>query len=556
MLQKLALILLTFAATATAQINITVDLNHPIAPWKPITAWFGYDESNYTTTPNGKALLRELHDAYPVPVYIRAHHLLTSGNGKPELKWSSTNVFTLDAEGKPVYDFKILDQVFDAFHTAGVRPMVEFGFMPEALASGKPPYQTHYPKTLDGSSQSPPKDYAAWQELCRVFTAHMVQRYGKAETATWYWEVWNEPNISYWHGSEADYNKLYDFAVAGVRAALPEAKVGGPATTSPRSEKARKFLQDFLNHIVNDKSSANGQSIPLDFISFHIKGQPKWHDEKDNAIPHVSMGLSPELTDAWDGFTTITSFESLRHLPIILSEADPEGCAACSAKENPANAYRNTALYPAYTAVTLKALLDMEQKTTVNLLSMLTWSFEFEGRDYFEGFRTLATNGVDKPVLNFFRMAGKMSGDRVAVTSSGSLPLSQLRDMGANGVNDIDALATHHDRTAAIMLWNYTDADLPQADADVSLHITGLPADIQRVHLQHFRIDEHHSNAFTAWKAMGSPQHPSAAQFAALKKASELTPLVPDAQPAVKNGALTLPITLPREALSLVLLSW
>ena len=552
-MRRIAALLLALAATAVAAqqpVTITVDLDKPIAPWRPITAWFGYDESNYTTAPHGRELLHELHDAYPVPVYIRAHHLLTSGNGIPELKWSSTNVYTLDANGHPLYNFKILDQIFDAYRDAGVRPMIEFGFMPEALASGPAPYQTHYPKTLDGSVQSPPKDYAAWGELCRVFTAHMVARYGRAATATWYWEVWNEPNIPYWHGTQADYNKLYDYAVAGVRAALPEARVGGPATTSPRDPKALAFLDAFLHHVANDKSLANNQPIPFDFISFHVKGSPKVVEG------HVQMGLDKELTDADKGFALIASYPQFRALPIILSEADPEGCAACSARENPSNNYRNGPLYPVYTAATLKALLDLEARHHVNLLGMLTWSFEFEGKDYFQGFRTLATNGIDKPVLNVFRMAGKMSGQRVTTTSTAQVPLDTLLISGVRQSPDIDALATVDHHSAAILLWNYQDDDVPTPTIPVTLHINGLPANLHSVHLQHLRIDDTHSNAYTAWKSMGSPQQPTPAQIATLKQAGQLQSLTPPTTAAIKDSSLTLPFTLPHQATSLILLTW
>ena len=102
-------------------ILINVDLAKPVGSYKPITSWFGYDESNYTTMKYGRQLLGELHDLSPAPVYIRTHHLLTSGNGVPELKWSSSNVFSLDKDGKPVYDFTITDQTFDAFEKAGVQ---------------------------------------------------------------------------------------------------------------------------------------------------------------------------------------------------------------------------------------------------------------------------------------------------------------------------------------------------------------------------------------------------------------------------------------------------
>src|SRR5882757_2847633 len=184
-------------APAQTTVSINVDLAKSQGTYKPIYSWFGYDEGNYTTMKYGKQLLTELHDLSPVPVYIRAHHLLTSGDGVPELKWSSTNVFMLDANGKPVYDFIILDGIFDEYKAAGVRPMVELGFMPKDLAADPEPYQVHYPKnTTSGGSNNPPKDYAMWGELVHKVTEHLVQRYGKNEVLKWYFEVWNEPNIS------------------------------------------------------------------------------------------------------------------------------------------------------------------------------------------------------------------------------------------------------------------------------------------------------------------------------------------------------------------------
>src|SRR5882762_8559773 len=284
-MRKIAIILICAAAIqAAAQnsektpVSIQVDLAKAKGSYKPIYSWFGYDESNYTTMKYGRQLLTELHDLSPVPVYIRAHHLLTSGNGVAELKWSSSNIYTLDANGKPVYDFTITDQTFDEYKRAGVRPMVELGFMPKDLAATVPGvdvYQVHYPaNVVTGASNNPPKDYAAWGELIRRYTEHLVERYGKEQVSTWYFEVWNEPDISYWHGTPAEYYKLYDYAVAGVRAALPNALVGGPASTGPSSQKAASFLDNFLRHCLNDKSAANGRPVPLDFISFHPKGDP------------------------------------------------------------------------------------------------------------------------------------------------------------------------------------------------------------------------------------------------------------------------------------------
>jgi len=550
--------ILTQAQTpaAPSPVTIEVDLAKSLGAYKPIGAWFGYDESNYTTMKYGRELLGELHDLSPVPVYIRAHHLFTSGDGQAKLKWSSTNVFSLDAAGKPVYDFKILDQIFDAYRDAGVRPLVELGFMPKDLASGEGPYELPYPKTVSGSVQSPPKDYAMWGELCRRVAEHFVQRYGRAEVATWYFEVWNEPDISYWKGTPEQYFKLYDYSVAGVRKALPEAHVGGPGSTGPGSQRSITFLTNFLNHCANDKSAATGQAIPLDFISFHPKGSPRLIPPGPGEVAHIRMGLQSEISAAANGFRAVAASAKFHNLPIILSEADPEGCAACSAKENPNNAYRNSPVYPTYTAAAMKALADLAAENKVNLIGMVTWAFEFEGKPYFEGFRTLSTNGIDQPVINVFRMAGLLSGDRVAATSTSEVRGEDIAKSGVRGQADVDAFATKAVHEAAVMLWNYHDEDLPVPASPVTLKINGIPATVHKVLLEHFRIDDSHSDAYTVWVAMGSPQDPTPEQYAQLKAAGQLQLLTSPEWLDVTHGAVTVSTSLPREATSLLHLRW
>lgn len=541
---------------AADAVTIEVDLNHAEGTYVPLYRWFGYDEGNYSTTAQGRALLGELHDLSPVPVYIRAHHLLTSGDGVPALKWSSTNVYSEDAAGKPVYDFRLLDGIFDAYKAAGVRPMVELGFMPKDLAAklpGKPdqPYEVLYPKdTLSGASQNPPKDYAKWEELVRVVTAHLVERYGRDEVLQWYFEVWNEPNIAYFHGSEDEYLKLYDYAVAGVRAALPGARVGGPATTSPRDAKAYGYLQKFLEHVATGKSAATGGVVPLDFISFHAKGQPEFKDGG------VTMGIRRELMDVDRGFALIAGMPKFRRLPVILSEADPEGCAACSSKTNPANSYRNGTLYPAYTAAVYRRLFDLADERGVNLVGMLSWSFEFEGKGYFEGFRSLSTNGIDKPVLNVFRMFGMMGGARVATSSTGEVPMQTMLGTGVRGAPDVAGMATREGSEASVLVWNYQDTAAEVEAAAVTIRVKGLPGTLGRALLQQYRIDGSHSNAYAAWTAMGSPQRPSAEQMAQLKQAGGLELVGSPEWVDVVGGVTTLKTRMPGESVGLLRLSW
>ncbi len=138
---------------------------------------------------------------------IRTHNLLTSGDGRPALKWGSTGVYTEDDHGPPRYNWAILDHIFDTYQERGVRPYVQIGFMPEALSTHPQPYQHDWTpggrKSISTGWAYPPKDYAKWAELVFQWVRHCVERYGQAEVETWYWEVWNEPNILYWRGTPA-----------------------------------------------------------------------------------------------------------------------------------------------------------------------------------------------------------------------------------------------------------------------------------------------------------------------------------------------------------------
>src|SRR6202142_1913155 len=392
---------------AQEPVIVRVDASAPIGPSKPIWAWFGYDEPNYTYAKNGRKLIGELAALSPVPVHIRTHNLLTSGDGTAALKWGSTNAYTEDASGRPVYDWKIVDRILDTYLHAGAKPFVEIGFMPKALSSHPEPYQHNWPKgPIETGWAYPPIDYVKWAELVRQLVLHCVARYGKAEAESWYWEVWNEADIvAYWHGTPEEYDKLYDFAASAVKQALPTARVGGPASTGPSSERAGNFLRQFLEHCAHARNYATGKTgTPLDFISFHAKGRPEWMGE------HVRMGLANGLRDAEQGFEIVAGSPEFERLPVVLSEADPEGCAACSARTHPQNAYRNGPLYASYTAAAMSGFRALAAEHHINLEGALTWAFEFEDQPYFEGFRTLATNGIDKPVLNFFPMAGLLAG--------------------------------------------------------------------------------------------------------------------------------------------------
>jgi xylan 1,4-beta-xylosidase len=211
-------------------------------------------------------------------------------------------------------------------------------------------------------------------------------------------------------------------------------------------------------------------------------------------------------------------------------------------------------MYSSYTAAQLARTYELADRHGVNLRGSLSWAFEFEDQPYFAGFRDLATNGIDKPVLHVFRMLGQMRGDRVRVESSGALPLDAMRDTGVRGAPDIGALASRDARSVSVLLWNYHDDDLPAPAAAIDLAIDGLPA--SGATITHYRVDADHGNAYEAWKRMGSPQPPSAAQYRALEAAGALQTLAPPSRLRLSNGHAQIPVTLPRQAVSLVRIVW
>jgi xylan 1,4-beta-xylosidase len=536
-------------------VAIRIDATRTRGALHPVWRFFGYDEPNFTYMKDGKKLLSQLAALSPETVYVRAHNLLTSGDGTPALKWGSTGVYSEDAAGNPRYDWTIIDRIFDTYRERGMRPYVQIGFMPEALSTQPKPYQHSWTpggrNSISTGWAYPPRDYARWAELVHQWVRHSVERYGRDEVERWYWEVWNEPNILYWRGTPEEYHKLYDHAVDAVKRALPGARVGGPHVAGTKLPQATRFLRDFLDHCLRGTNHATGKvGSPLDFIAFHAKGAPRVVDG------HVEMGIAAQLQDIDRGFSVVASYPELKDRPIIIGESDPDGCAACPATLYPQNGYRNSTLYASYTAATFARKYALAERHGVNFEGAVTWAFEFEDQPYFAGFRVLATNGIPLPVLNVFRMFGLMGtrGTRIEAESSHDAGVEALRRDGVRGKPDVAALASLQDQALGVLLWHYHDDDLPGPSAAIDLSLTGLPA--APILLQHYRIDRDHSNAFETWKRLGAPQQPTPEQYAALERSSELALLSSPEWLHADSGKLTLRFVLPRQGVSLLVLDW
>jgi len=524
-------------------VTIRVDASRPIGELKPIWRFFGADEPNYATMKDGRKLIGELGALRPKQVYFRTHNLLNTGDGTPALKWGSTNVYTEDAKGRPVYDWTVLDRIFDTYIARGVRPYAQIGFMPQALSTNPEPYQHEWRPGLRYDAITtgwayPPKDYATWGELAYQWVKHCIKRYGRAEVEQWYWEVWNEANIpAYWRGSPEEFYKLHDYAVAAVHRALPTARVGGPDVAG----SGGAFMDGFLRHVATGRNHVSGAvGTPTDFVSFHAKGAPTYVDG------HVRMGIANQLTTIDQGFAKIAAVPALKGKPIVIGESDPEGCAAC---QGPSLGYRNGTMYSSYSAAVFARKHELAALRGVNLEGALTWAFEFEDQPYFAGFRAIASNGIDLPVLNVFRMFSQMRGRRIATESSAQIPLAKIMTSGVREQADVGALASADDSTVAILVWHYHDDDVAGPDAAVSLSLAGLPAG--GIRLTHYRIDDTHSNAYAAWRRMGSPIAPNDKQYQELLEASKLARMEPPTPIRGESGETVMTFTLPRQGVSL-----
>lgn len=529
------------------EVKTRVHADRTKGQYKPLWAWFGYDEPNYTYSEHGKKLLRELTELSPISPRVRTHNLLTSGDGVPALKWGSTNAYTEDANGNPVYDWTIMDQIFDAYVEAGNTPLVQIGFTPEALSNFEGEYRHHWEPTDKYATimtgwASPPNDLKKWGDLVYAWARHLADRHGEEEVSNWPWEVWNEPDGLYWHGTIPEFCEMYDVSAKAVKRALPKARVGGPHTCGGFSNpKAQKFLREFLQYVVDHNS-------PIDFIAFHAKGNPViWHD-------HVRMGLHKQLRDIETNLAIINEFPTLNHLPVVIGESDPEGCAACSARVHPQNGYRNGPLYGVYVVESMIRTYELSERANIEIEGAVTWAFMFDQQPWFDGFRDLATNGVDKAVLNGFRMLGKLGGEWIETTSTHRRNIAEIMQHGVRESPDVNIVATRDDKGVSVLVWHYHDDDIAGPDAEVSISIDGWTGGAPS--LKHFRMDETHSNSFGLWKQMGKPQDPAPADYAKLEAAGQLAQIEDVASVAVNDGTIELRTTLPRQGVSLLRLDW
>ena len=399
------------------QVSVRVDASKWTGKLEHTWNYIGYDECNYTHSPGGIELIKKFGQLEK-PYYMRAHHMLCTGILHAFYKWGSTNVYIEDENGNPIFNYDVIDEMMDIWLSNNCKPFFELGFMPRDLADPREAENGKFYQIAYGISEyqrvgwaMPPKDYQKWYDLIYYLVKHLVDRYGQKEVETWYFEMWNEPDIFYWKGTHEEFCKLYDYTEAAVHAALPTARFGGPATCGNMkpTDRASVFLDGFLNHIKNGKNHYSGETgTRIDFTTFHTKGGGYSFDTlAKKQIPSVK-----ELLVNVDTQCSIIKKYGYDHLECVLSEADPDGWAAGGRYDNFNLNFRNTEYYASYVMSSYKNLYDLAEKLQMDIRP-LAWAFMFEAERCFEGTRTFTTQGIDKAVFNLFKFFARMGTQKV-----------------------------------------------------------------------------------------------------------------------------------------------
>jgi xylan 1,4-beta-xylosidase len=541
--------------------TVRVDAADDRGPLDRVWASLGYDEINWTYTPQGRRTLQTIGGFAETAYHVRPHYVFNSGTGLGLPHWGAGNVYHEDADGNPFYDFTIVDQTYDTIVGAGHHPLVELAFTPYPLVPDRAkeefaftPSPTLYSEYEAGWWSFPPKDYAKWGGLVAALAAHCRDRYGAEEVSHWLWELWNEPDISYWRGTPEEFHELYAVTARAVRSELPGASVGGPAVTG--GDRGATFLHGFL-------AACAERDLPLDFVSFHTKGSAftPWRTYGPIGAPapeRQSPSTVKMLREIDRALAVMEEFPQYAGLPAIVDECDASVPAHWGVYDNPNFAYRNTEYYPVFQAKLMKKVLDLNERHTAQVAEATTWSFSMEGERYFEGTRSFVTaSGIEKPLMNAYRAFAHLGERRIGATSDAAAATDDLPALGPGLAEEVDVLASRSatDGRVAVLVWRHADDQYSADDAatPVDLQVSGLAAGEWTV--AQWRIDRSHSNSHTVWQDLGAPQDPTPEQLATIADRQGLERFADDVTETVGDGGLRLRVELPLPALGLLVLT-
>jgi len=474
----LALFSLPLLAQASAE-TITIDADAPAHPfphfWEQM---FGSGRAILSLRDSYRRDLRSVKEITGFQ-YVRFHAILDDDVG----------VYGEDKQGRPIYNFSYVDQIYDGLLANNVKPFVELSFMPCQLAARQDLQAFWYHPNV-----SPPKDYAKWDDLITQFLKHLVDRYGMDEVASWYFEVWNEPNLDFWTGDpkQQSYFELYDRTARDIKAVGPRLRVGGPATAQAA------WVDAMIKH-------AAQTHVPLDFVSSHVYGNDKASDvfHTSENIPRDQM-VCRAVKKVHDEIKA----SALPNLPLIWSEFN-------AAYDNQVEVTDSIYMAP-WLAGTISQCDGLTQ-----MMSYWTFSDVFEEQGvvkepFYGGFGLIAAGGIPKPSYYAFEVLHRLGDQRIENS-------------------DRDVLVTKTSGGALVIaLWNIANPGSTGAPRTVKLDIKGVkPNSGVRI----TRVDAQHGNTLALYEKMGKPRYPTQGQIRELREQSQL----PDPEYVeLKDGSLTL----------------
>jgi xylan 1,4-beta-xylosidase len=474
---------LAFASATSAQSSLptTLTIDAKVASWPFPHFWeemFGSGRAVLSLRQSYRDDLRTVKKTTGF-TYIRAHGILDDEVG----------ILDVDEHGKRVYNYSYIDQIYDGLLENGVKPFVELSFMPKKLTFDPAAIQSFWYKP----NISPPESWATWDDMITQLTRHLIDRYGADEVSTWYFEVWNEPNIGFWAGkpAQATYFDLYDHTAQAIKKVDPRLRVGGPATAQAA------WATDFLAH-------CKEKNIPVDFVSSHIYGNDSAQDvfKTSETIPRDRM-----VCQAVKKLHDEIGKSAYPKMPLIMSEYN----ASYSNEPD----VTDTVFMGPWLADTIRQCDGLTEM-------MSYWSFSdvFEEQGvvktpFYGGFGTIAEDEIPKPVLNAFALLHKLGDIRLAIDSN-------------------SALVTRNKKGHLVVaLWNYAPPDgtgpgytPPAANPSAVRTIT-----IRLVHSNEnsailWRLDADHGNAVKKFDAISRPATPDREQIKQLRTAGRLSPPV------------------------------
>jgi xylan 1,4-beta-xylosidase len=430
--------------------------------------------------------------------FIRFHGLLTDDMG----------IYFEDPKGNPIYNFQYMDALFDAILNTGMKPFIELGFMPTALASGT--------KTIFWwrGNVTPPKDYTKWAGLVRALTQHVTDRYGVDEVKSWYFEVWNEPNLDgFWAGTQQDYFKLYRYSVEAIKSVNAAYRVGGPATAGAA------WVPEMIDFCVKN-------ALPIDFVSTHSYGvkagyldeyghngtildKDAWSVSRDILRSRREIGASP-----------------MPHLELHYTE--------WSSSYTPADPIHDSYHEAAY-------ILDRIRKTGTAAQSMSYWTFT----DIFEepgprttpfhgGFGLINYQGINKPAYYAFAFLNVLGATELVNGDSASW------------------ICKSADGSVQALFWDFTNThpgdsvnnqeyylrDLPaKSKGKTRIELSGMPAGKYELTVSQtgYRVND----AYATYLSMGRPAQLTRAQVETIKAMNDGTPVKRELVTVGRKGTLS-----------------